>query len=490
MSNYKGLGGKMKKNSNMLMLLMIGSSYLCWFATNALCQELPMVVIIPSYNNANYASENLLSVFTQNYNNYRVIYIDDCSSDATYANVLALVKQNNMEDRVQVIHNSERRLAMSNWYNAIHSCSDEEIIIHLDGDDKLANDHVLSKINSVYQNGDIWFTYGSYELSTNHRAGTGPYPEQIIKNNSFRRAELRMSHLRTHRAWLFKLIPLEDFLNGDQFFSVACDCAMEFPFIEMASRGHFMHIPEVLYFYNVSPISDMLLRPDQQSAAYNFIIRKPAYEPLDKPILVTTGINDSASLLLLVKNPKTDLDERLGLFALNAHDLKGIHVIFTDSISPADFEIVRERFPHVVWHSSKSNTNLIETIRSAIKSISSNYILLSIYDSTMKRELSLDNCIRMLKKTWTKIFYLSQPVMDNSIRSTLPLVDTATNVYALYSSNNNFDWNVAQLGLTLLAKDFLNTILNEIDNKIDLEQSICSYFSRHHVLGLCFEQDI
>jgi len=55
--------------------------------------EKPIVVVIPSYNNSKWCDWNLSSVFQQKYNNYRVVYIDDCSNDNTYELVTEKVKQ-------------------------------------------------------------------------------------------------------------------------------------------------------------------------------------------------------------------------------------------------------------------------------------------------------------------------------------------------------------------------------------------------------------
>src|ERR1700722_4170775 len=45
-------------------------------------EEKPIVIIIPSYNNAQWYKNNIESVLIQEYTNYRVIYIaDGCDSD-------------------------------------------------------------------------------------------------------------------------------------------------------------------------------------------------------------------------------------------------------------------------------------------------------------------------------------------------------------------------------------------------------------------------
>src|SRR4051812_23126452 len=46
--------------------------------------EQSFVVIIPSYNNKDWYENNLQSVYKQHYTNYRVVYIDDVSTDDTY----------------------------------------------------------------------------------------------------------------------------------------------------------------------------------------------------------------------------------------------------------------------------------------------------------------------------------------------------------------------------------------------------------------------
>jgi glycosyltransferase involved in cell wall biosynthesis len=56
-------------------------------------QEKPMVIVIPSYNNAKWCNLNVLSVLGQKYTNFRVIYIDDGSLDGTSEKVENLVLQ-------------------------------------------------------------------------------------------------------------------------------------------------------------------------------------------------------------------------------------------------------------------------------------------------------------------------------------------------------------------------------------------------------------
>ena len=92
--------------------------------------EKPIVVIIPSYKNQQWVEKNLTSVFNQKYKNYRVLYVDDCSPDQTYELVKQITSKFNQESRTTIIHNAERKGPMENWYNAINSCSNDEIVVH------------------------------------------------------------------------------------------------------------------------------------------------------------------------------------------------------------------------------------------------------------------------------------------------------------------------------------------------------------------------
>ena len=88
----------------------------------------PIVVVIPSYNNAGICEKNIGSILDQNYENYRMIYIDDCSSDETFNRVSAYIKKRGQEDKVTLLRNPVRRKKMANLYHAVNMCADDEIV--------------------------------------------------------------------------------------------------------------------------------------------------------------------------------------------------------------------------------------------------------------------------------------------------------------------------------------------------------------------------
>jgi glycosyltransferase involved in cell wall biosynthesis len=237
-------------------------------------EEKKIVVIITSYNNALYYKQNLDSVFSQKYDNFTVIYVDDCSPDGTGTLVEEFIKEYGQSHRIKLIRNENRQRAMANVYKAIHLCDDHAIVIILNGDDWLAHDQVLTKINEAYAESDILLTYGNYRLHPEGIIGTccSGIPQEIIQKNAYR-----------EYAWLFKSIKREDFLYEGQFLPMTYDQAMMLPLLEI-SGGKFKFINEVLYIYNnTNPISDGRVNWMLQERLATYIRQRPKYTAKKAP---------------------------------------------------------------------------------------------------------------------------------------------------------------------------------------------------------------
>ena len=122
-------------------------------------------IVIPSYNNIKWVEQNLRSVISQKYDNWHLYYYDDASTDGTGEFVDSFIKDNGLEDRCTVVHNSHRRGALANFYTAIHSLRPENVVVMLDGDDKLANSCVLDTLARTYSDKEVWMTFGSFRKS-------------------------------------------------------------------------------------------------------------------------------------------------------------------------------------------------------------------------------------------------------------------------------------------------------------------------------------
>ncbi len=209
------------------------------------------VIVIPSYNNKYWFQRNLDSVFNQNYKNFRIIYVDDASTDKTGELVEDYIKECGQENKVTLIKNKERLGSpVGNIYKAVSMCQPNEIVVDLDGDDWLADENVLTKLNEVYQDSNVWLTYGQFICyPANYVGWCRELPQEIIEQNEFRNYPWVTTHLRTFYASLFHKIKVEDLLYEGKFFPMAGDLAFMFPLLEMAGK-HIKFIPDILYIYN------------------------------------------------------------------------------------------------------------------------------------------------------------------------------------------------------------------------------------------------
>lgn len=247
--------------------------------------EKPFVIIIPSFNNEQWYFNNLASVLLQKYDNYRIIYINDASSDNTAQLVQTFLAQYDIHHKCIFIDNKNRLGALANFYNAIHLCEPNEIIIMLDGDDWLAHEFVITHLNEEYQDPNVWITYGQFmEYPSNRLGGARQLPEVVITKHAYREYDWVTTHLRTFYAGLFHKIKSEDLKYNGAFFPMAWDLAIMFPILEMAGE-HSKFMSEVLYIYNrATPINDNKVNAALQISLDQYIHKLPKYQRISNPL--------------------------------------------------------------------------------------------------------------------------------------------------------------------------------------------------------------
>lgn len=241
-------------------------------------------IIIPSYNNAKWYEHNLLSCVGQDYpkDKFNIIYTSDASTDGTADLVGNLIAKHSWKN-VKLINNEKNVGALCNIYNMIHSCKDDSISLTCDGDDWLANSNVLDKLNQVYQDENVWMTYGSYlDYPGMTKGCCKPYEDFVVKSNGYRRAGWRASHLRSWISKVFKLIKEEDFKFQGQWADVSWDLLINFAALEICN-GKYRCIEDVLYIYNnQNPISDYKIKQGRQGMIDGFARSKRPYDAVDK----------------------------------------------------------------------------------------------------------------------------------------------------------------------------------------------------------------
>lgn len=239
------------------------------------------IIIVPVYNSEKYIQKCLESILTQNYDNYELVVIDDCSIDKT----TEILKNLNKNYKFNLIINEERiGSPLSNFIKGIDYLlkDKEDILITVDGDDWLSYDGVLSYLNDIYQDNNIWMTYGQYQPISGRYNN---YCKFISNTRTYRRSGRWLtSHLRTVKVKLFDKIDKNDLKDENgEYYKMAGDLAYMFPIVEMAGNKHIKFITKTLYIYNdLNPYNEMKINQNKQLKIDNDIRLKNIYDELNE----------------------------------------------------------------------------------------------------------------------------------------------------------------------------------------------------------------
>jgi hypothetical protein len=153
-----------------------------------------------------------------------------------------------------LIKNKEQKYQTYNRYIAYMSCSEEEICVLLDGDDWLAHNYVFQILNEEYQKHNLLVSYGQFGYFENGRitfiSGRYEFPEDVIKNNSYRKHNWISQHLRTYKAGVIQKIPLHQLKDQDGNWLNRCSDMAEMFWVLENSGGRHKNIGSMLYVYN------------------------------------------------------------------------------------------------------------------------------------------------------------------------------------------------------------------------------------------------
>ena len=236
----------------------------------------------PCYNAEGFILGSIQSALNQVYDQFRICWLDDASSDLSEHVARRLLEQGGVRSRVYA--NARRRGAVRNYWWLARQCDPDEVMVFLDADDQLSHPGVLRRLAGVYLDERVWVTYGQFRYDAVSGGGIG-MAAPLPPDNHSRRAGWRSTHLKTCYAGLMQAVKEEDLKDpktGD-FWLTAGDLAFFYPVIEMAGAAHARFIPEVLYTYNLqNPINDCKVDGQGQREAARYIDSLPLYPVLDR----------------------------------------------------------------------------------------------------------------------------------------------------------------------------------------------------------------
>lgn len=204
------------------------------------------VIIITSHNVAPFIEKNLESVCKQNYPHYRVIMLDQASTDGTYEKAAEFISQHGGEKKIELIQRENEGALFQTYYQMVREAQDQDIIVHLRGGDWLANEHSLATLNHIYQNQDVWLTYPQYVEYPSYKKGIlKALPKKHLHKKRLHRMPWASSPFKTFYAGILKQVEIEStaaslFADGEK--------TLMFPMAEIG-KSHVRFISEVLYVH-------------------------------------------------------------------------------------------------------------------------------------------------------------------------------------------------------------------------------------------------
>lgn len=155
-------------------------------------------IIIAMYNVEEWITENIEMLRKQTFQNFNVVVIDDISSDNTVSLVNDAIDG---DKRFNFVINTEKKFKTRNVVDGITyaDASPEDVIILLDGDDRLFDENALQTVADTYKNDDCWMTYGSFVRSNGRKKNCKAYQQSVIDTHSYRQNKWLGSHLKTFK---------------------------------------------------------------------------------------------------------------------------------------------------------------------------------------------------------------------------------------------------------------------------------------------------
>lgn len=112
-------------------------------------------IMIPTYNQAKFISEAVLSALHQDYSNIEILISDDCSSDNTKEIVEEIIRAHPGKD-IRYIRNEFNIGSIRNYHKTLTQEATGDYVLNLDGDDFLTDStYITTCINKVLKNPDM-----------------------------------------------------------------------------------------------------------------------------------------------------------------------------------------------------------------------------------------------------------------------------------------------------------------------------------------------
>lgn len=249
------------------------------------------LVFMTGRNCEAYVTESLRSLARQSHTDFRVLFVDDASTDAT-AERAARELERLFPGRHELVRNTERYGKARNTHEHLRRPHDAEFVAILDADDQLVDDTVLAEMARAYAQGCdvVWSNYRTDRGRVGANRALDPF-------RSPRGQGWRTSHFFSFRKSLFDAVPASYLQDGQgQWLSAACDFAIAYPVLDQTRRYH--HIARPAYQYTETNLASHHNQDAQSRGLNSRLQQQNAQLVLAKPALPCTRFVTEVPALL------------------------------------------------------------------------------------------------------------------------------------------------------------------------------------------------
>lgn len=221
------------------------------------------VFVTPAFNCEKKIQQTIRSVYSQSYDNWRMIVYDDMSTDETAQVVEDMSNRLNLGDKLKVISRKEKYGEVRNTLDAVESIEDNEVVCRLDAGDWLTENDALYVLNDVYEkaNPAVAWTMQRWAYTGQNISGPlDPSCKDIYKHPWV------SSHLKTFRRSAMRGIDKRNYLDDEgNYIMIACDQAIFLPMMQNAllQNKPLVFVPMVMYHYDIDLNNPNLFKQDR-----------------------------------------------------------------------------------------------------------------------------------------------------------------------------------------------------------------------------------
>lgn len=162
----------------------------------------------------------------------------------------------------------------------------DDVLVWVDGDDRLNGPDALAKLARVYRNPLVDVTYGSYEPDPPSKTcpPVRPIPRDVCAGGGYRAWHARRgcwyNHLRTMRRRVFDAIPDSHFVRDGRWLMSCADHALFVPALELAGGRHVMLEDKLLLYTSDRDTAEWRTRAQEVRRNSQWILSLPPLAPL------------------------------------------------------------------------------------------------------------------------------------------------------------------------------------------------------------------